>query len=284
MPTCDLFQVPTHASRWVGVYYANLLPEVIPDCLNGCDQIRVVRNNDKDVAVIDKTIQKHCSRDVNVRSLFLILNDSLTYRGSGGVGVTDRVDRKVYWIRREPSISRDIHGRQKSKGSDIDVLSLWCIGIVGKPYDPSGEILDPINRVTRQQHFAHSADIEPFEGSVSYSAIVEVESVDIHVGAHMPYQMKRPPEGGLLLPAPDAAGGVTLVLYTVLESCQAPRVNFRNSDRANSYATRLWPERITQNFVRQDLHHAAFRHIELTDALEPVARACAWRTMTESIT
>jgi hypothetical protein len=78
----------------------------------------------------------------------------------------------------------DLQTRQRSQGSQIDLLASWFGWIIRSGTHSCSEVLDSRDLVVPQQQLAHMVHIEPFVGRVLHRTVVQVEAVDVYPGFH----------------------------------------------------------------------------------------------------
>ena len=83
----------------------------------------------------------------------------------------------------------DVEARQCVESSQVDELTHSLSWIAGSGVDTRNEVVDPADRVPREEGVSQSAKIEPPERRILESTVVEVEAVDVEPGTQ--FRLRR---------------------------------------------------------------------------------------------
>ncbi len=88
---------------------------------------------------------------------------------------------------------------ERHQCAKVQLLTLRGVRVVGKRFDPGGEVLDSLYAVLRKQDGTEFGEVKPFIRGILDAAKIEVERVNVYVGFHWrvlkkqgPLQQERP--------------------------------------------------------------------------------------------
>jgi hypothetical protein len=143
-------------------------------------QVAIVADDNCAIEQIIESIHQQQRRKVDVRSLFLGLDNPLPNEAPGiprrRIGHRHFVGQEMAQMDRKPRLSA-----QRPK---IGLLATGLIGIVGACADRRGEIANCLDTIASQQIVAERRGIQPLVRRPLEATEIEVEAVDIDVCPH----------------------------------------------------------------------------------------------------
>jgi hypothetical protein len=102
--------------------------------------------------------------------------------------------------------------REGIESAKVGLLAGRLIRVVGPRANTGGVILNMRDGIARKENLAKGLEVKPLVRRAFKAAVIEIESVNVNVGAHFsPQKKQKPPEGGFA-PCPEGAGGIALIL------------------------------------------------------------------------
>jgi len=200
----------------VRIQHANGQSELRSSHFDRQTQVRVVRDNDGELAIPVKPIAQEPRRKINVGALLLSL-DALDRRRTAGLGMTKR----HVWVAHEEMTVVNREVRARLQGADIRLLAHVLLRIGRTRGDQCREIPDPVDRVPGQQPLAQGGEIEPLHGPtlprVVTNPVVQIEAVDVDVRLHDSLINGRDRLVGGLAPGRRSNRGDTRTVYQTPE-------------------------------------------------------------------
>src|SRR5215218_6066029 len=153
---------------------------------NGLDEIGVVRQNDRHLAVLTEDIDEQARRQVDIRALLLRDSDAdvlLAHRAAGSVGT--RLDT-THPTRSIAELAKDDLDVTRRQCAQIHLLTRGFLRIVCTSDHASGEVLHPLDYVEGKQRLGERPKIQPLtvRKATPQGAVIEVEPVDVDIGLH----------------------------------------------------------------------------------------------------
>jgi len=92
-----------------------------------------------------------------------------------------------------------VHG-DRSADAEIGLLTLWLLRIPWSRRDLGREVPDPLDVIFRENPMTQRFKVKPLVRCALDGSVVEIESVDVHVGCHV----------GVSLPVPSLVAWLVL--------------------------------------------------------------------------
>src|SRR3990172_3731682 len=152
------------------------LPANDPDWL---EQVGVVGDENGRVKTPQMSIVHEMGGEIDVGALLLGLGD-LDELGPVGIGFS----QEHHDIVGQERAVNDLKPRQRTEGSEVDLLTSGFVRIVLASAHPSGKVPDSLDGMSGKKELGKASDVEPLVRSAPYGPVVEVEAVHVHVGAN----------------------------------------------------------------------------------------------------
>ena len=166
-------------ATWVSVLRrrenSHFFAEVANGHLNGAEQIRVIRNYDSAFIIVFETVHQHLRRQVYIGTFFLRADDIHI-----SLSICERHVPDV----REKRAEDDLEVGRGSQRAQVGFLPLAFLGIAWARFHQCGEIVNAPDLVTWQKNAAQGGKIKPFVGRAFDRAVIEIETVYVHVCDH----------------------------------------------------------------------------------------------------
>ena len=164
-----------------------------PGHADGELEVRVVRDHDGHLVVLLEAIHQQVGSEIDIGALFFgveYLNRARTWSLAG--------QRPPLRIGKEVSVVQG-HCRNGLQGAKVSLLPLGLRWIVGAAGNQGGKVSYAAYLVVGQQKPHQLTDVQPSVGRAAQGAVIEIEAVDIDVGADgdCPYKKLRLPRGSL---------------------------------------------------------------------------------------
>lgn len=158
---------------------------------HGLEEIRVVRYHECELTILAKRIQKKMTWEIDVGTLLLRLD----HAGNGGP-IWLRLNQRHVDFGRQEVTESDRQVRDRPERAEVGFLTPRRIRISGSSANAGRVVTDAMNvTVSGQQEFCEPRGIEPLVRRAFETTVVEVEAIDVDVGAG--HKKQRLPFGSL---------------------------------------------------------------------------------------
>ena len=161
-----------------GVEDADLLAQPILDHVDGQHQVGVVGDYYGQLVVVLEAVQQQVGGEIDVGPFFLgieYLHDARAGLRLPGQGPSLGLGQQVSVVDSEVG-----NGRQ---GAEVRLLALRLGGVIGPVGDQGGKVAYPADGVAGEQQPRQPPQVQPPVGRSAKGAVIEIQAVDVDVGA-----------------------------------------------------------------------------------------------------